>query len=85
MALRDEVERDVDDHVLQAADEPSIPTIAPISRCRAVRMTLIIRSVPMLPDPMIATFIVPISYSPSEVQVIEPSPVLQRYCQSRNW
>ena len=45
------------------SESGSIPTIAPISRCCAVRMTLIIRSVPMLPDPMIATFVLPISCS----------------------
>ena len=31
-----------------------MPTIAPISRAFEVRITLIIRSVPMLPEPMIA-------------------------------
>ena len=33
----------------------SMPTIAPISRCRALRRILIIRSVPILPEPMMAT------------------------------
>jgi hypothetical protein len=34
----------------------SIPTIAPISSTSLVRMILIIKSVPILPDPMIAAF-----------------------------
>ena len=34
-----------------------MPTIAPISRCSERRSTLIIRSVPMLPEPMTATFV----------------------------
>ena len=34
----------------------SMPTIAPISRCLALRITLIIRSVPILPEPTMATF-----------------------------
>jgi hypothetical protein len=34
-----------------------MPTKAPISSTSDRRMTLIIRSVPILPDPMIATFV----------------------------
>ncbi|MNT20718.1 hypothetical protein D3C72_1560330 [compost metagenome] len=33
----------------------SMPTMVPIVRCRPWRMTLIIRSVPILPEPMMAT------------------------------
>ncbi|MOA70761.1 hypothetical protein D3C78_1998960 [compost metagenome] len=32
-----------------------MPTMAPISRCLPLRRILIIRSVPMLPEPMMAT------------------------------
>ncbi len=34
-----------------------MPTIAPISRVSDSRITLIIRSEPMLPDPMTATLV----------------------------
>src|SRR5271167_920296 len=43
------------------SDCGSMPTIAPISRFFEVRITLIIRSVPILPDPMIAQGIFAIS------------------------
>jgi hypothetical protein len=39
------------------SESGSMPTIAPISSTSECRMTLIIRSVPMLPDPMIATLV----------------------------
>ena len=42
----------------------SIPTIAPISRTDEVRMTLIIRSVPMLPGPTTATLVEPVMPGP---------------------
>src|SRR5258706_3009440 len=39
------------------SDSGSIPTSAPISRTVEVRSTLIIRSVPMFPEPRIATLV----------------------------
>ena len=41
------------------SEAASMPTIAPISSVSDTRRTLIIRSVPMFPDPMIATFVMP--------------------------
>ncbi len=40
------------------SDAGSMPTRAPISNVRDVRSTLIIRSVPMFPLPMMATLVV---------------------------
>ncbi len=39
------------------SDSGSMPTMAPISRVSERRSTLIIRSVPMLPEPMTATLV----------------------------
>ena len=59
----------------------SIPTMAPISRCLALRKILIIRSVPMLPEPMMATlsflFIIVASCA-------RKSPITRRCCVARS-
>jgi len=39
------------------SESGSMPTMAPISRVSESRSTLIIRSVPMLPEPITATFV----------------------------
>ncbi len=57
------------------SDSASIPTIAPISRCSALRSTLIMRSVPMLPEPMIAT---------GHFCALIMCPFFVRMCSSRN-
>ena len=41
-----------------------MPTIAPISRVSESRMTFIIRSEPMLPEPMIVTCVVGVDVIP---------------------
>src|SRR5271165_2059874 len=63
------------------SDSGSMPIIAAIVNGPAVRRILIIRSVPMLPEPMIATgnrsvFMKLLLYSYSKLTVNEPSPLM---------